>query len=312
MIYKEYYSSEESIEAANPITREAYEVASRMYKKHWGRQFNLKCLKEDDIPIVYAFNMAQSLKDCIFESDNHIETIKKEAGRLWHAFWKKETYEFDWIYQRNTILGILYFLCAFTDGVTDAELSCIEDKATHMAHIKNKIGKIHFEVFKNAVVEKKEQTVTYTPTPKSEVNQDTTKAVFLFNKIFRDGLDIKKVSNGLETLLGKKTPDGSLLFSQQRHWYIVYLWFMEIGFIEKKRKGKDFREWAKAMFGERGYSTENDFNEAKKIYKEDLPSQWKPIVNHHDYTDIRDWLGELFSKEKRQEYVINDRHIYCS
>ena len=102
----------------------------------------MKCLKEDDLPIVYAFNMAQSLKECIFESSDHIETIKKEAGGLWHVFRKKKKYEVEWIYQRNTILGILYFLCAFTDGVTDAELSCIEDKATYMAHVKNKTGKI--------------------------------------------------------------------------------------------------------------------------------------------------------------------------
>ena len=41
MTYKEYYLSKESIEAADPITREAYSVASKMYKKHWGREFNL-------------------------------------------------------------------------------------------------------------------------------------------------------------------------------------------------------------------------------------------------------------------------------
>ena len=124
MTYKEYYLSKESIEAADPITREAYSVASKMYKKHWGREFNLKCLTEDNIPIVYAFNMAQSLKDCITKSGNHTEAIKKEAGGLWHVFWKKKKYEVEWVYQRNTILGILYFLCAFTDDVTDADLSC--------------------------------------------------------------------------------------------------------------------------------------------------------------------------------------------
>lgn len=121
---------------------------------------------------------------------------------------------------------------------------------------------------------------------------------------------MNKVSNGLETLLGKKSPDGSLLFSQQRHWYIVYLWFLEIGFIEKKRTAKDFREWAMAMFGKRGYSTENDFSEARKIFKTEFPSQWIPIVDHHEYTDIRDLLADAFSKEKRQEYVIKDRYIY--
>jgi hypothetical protein len=310
MTYKEYYLSKESIEAADPITREAYSVASKMYKKHWGREFNLKCLTEDNIPIVYAFNMAQSLKDCIIKSESHTEAIKKEAGGLWHVFWKKKKYEVEWVYQRNTILGILYFLCAFTDDVTDADLSCIEDKATYMAHVKNKTGKIYFDVFKNAVAEKKKQNGTYISTPKPEISQDTTKALFFFNKIFRDGLDMNKVSNGLETLLGKKSPDGSLLFSQQRHWYIVYLWFLEIGFIEKKRTAKDFREWAMAMFGKRGYSTENDFSEARKIFKTEFPSQWIPIVDHHEYTDIRDLLADAFSKEKRQEYVIKDRFIY--
>lgn len=309
MIYKEYYSSEESIKAADPITREAFNVASKMYKSHWGREFNLKCLTEKNLPIVYAFNMAQSLKDCIFESDNHIETIKKETGGLWHVFWKKEKYEVEWVYQRNTILGILYYLCAFTDGITDAELSCIEDKATYMAHAKNMTGKIYFDVFRNAVVEKKEQSITQRSTPKTEAIQDTTKALFLFNKIFRDGLDMDKVSKEIENLLEEKTPDGRMLFSQQRHWFIVYLWFWEIGFIVKKRTAADFREWAKAMFGKRGYSTENDFSEAKKIYKGEFPSQWEPIVDHHDYTDIRDWLANIFSKKNRNKYIIKDRYI---
>ena len=309
MIYKEYYSSEESIKAADAITRAAFAVASKMYQSHWGREFNLRCLTNDNLPIVYAFNLAQSLKDCIFESDNHIETIKKEAGGLWHVFGKKNKYEVEWIYQRNTILGILYFLCAFADGITDAELSCIEDKATYMAHVKNLTGKIYFDAFKNAVDDKKKNATNNLPTAKSEASQDVVKAYFIFTKIFRDGIDMEKVSNGLERLLGEKTPDSSFLFSQQRHWYIVYLWFLEIGFITKKRTAKDFREWAMSMFGRSGYSTENDFSEAKKIYKDELPSQWTPVVDHHDYIDIRDWLANVFSKENRKEYVIIDRYI---
>lgn len=309
MTYKKYYSSADSIKAADSITGEAFNVASKMYESHWGREFNLKCLTEDDLPIVYAFNMAQSLKDCIFDSDNHIETIKKEAGGLWHVFWKKKKHEVEWVYQRNTILGILYYLCAFSNGVTDAELSCMEAKATYMAHVKNLTGKIYFDVFKKAVIEKKEQTVTNVPTPKTEAAQDTTKALFIFNTLFRDGLDMDKISKSIETLLEKKTPDCRLLFSQQRHWFVVYLWFWEIGFIVKKRTAKDFREWAIAMFGKRGYSTENDFSEAKKIYKGEFPSQWKPIVDHHDYTDIRDWLANEFSKENRNNFVIKDRYI---
>ena len=309
MTYKKYYSSEESIKTADANTREAFEVASEMYKSHWGREFNLKCLTEDALPIVYAFNMAQSLKECIFESSDHIETIKIEAGDLWHVFRKKKKYEVEWIYQRNTILGILYFLCAFTDGVTDDELSCIEDKATYMAHVKNMTGKIYFDVFKNAVIKKRAQAITHESTPKPEANQDTTKALYIFNNIFRDGLDMDKVGKDIKTLLETKTPNGSSLFYQQRHWYIVYLWLFEIGFIVKKRTAKDFREWAMAMFGKRGYSTENDFSEAKKIYKDEFPSQWKPIVDHHDYTDIRDWLANVFSKENRKEYVIKDRYI---
>ena len=82
----------------------------------------------------------------------------------------------------------------YTDGITDTELSCIEDKGTYMAHAKNMTGKIYFDVFRNAVVEKKEQSITQRPTPKTEAIQDTTKALFLFNKIFRDGLDMDKVS----------------------------------------------------------------------------------------------------------------------
>ena len=117
---------------------------------------------------------------------------------------------------------------------------------------------------------------------------------------------MEKVSNDIKTLLETKTPNDNFLFSQQRHWYVVYLWFLEIGFIVKKRTAKDFREWAMAIFGKRGYSTENDFSEARKIYKDELPSRWKPIVDHHGYTDIRDWLANVFSKENRNNFVIKD------
>ena len=161
-----------------------------------------------------------------------------------------------------------------------------EDKATYMAHVKNMTGKIYFDVFKNAVIKKRAQAITHESTPKPEANQDITKALYIFNNIFRDGLDMDKVGKDIKTLLETKTPNGSSLFYQQRHWYIVYLWFFEIGFIVK-----------------------NDFSEAKKIYKDEFPSQWKPIVDHHDYTDIRDWLANVFSKENRKEYVIKDRYI---
>jgi hypothetical protein len=134
-------------------------------------------------------------------------------------------------------------------------------------------------------------------------------AQLIFNQIFRDGLDMEKISTALQVLLDKEIRKGVLLFSQQRHWYVVYQWFLEIGFIEKMRTAKAFREWAMAMFGKKGYSTENDFSEAKKIYNGN-PTGWKPVVDHTDYTDIRNYLSREFSKEKRSEYLIKNRYIH--
>lgn len=307
---KDYYTSVDAIKGADTITTEAYKAAKTMYQSGWGWQYGLNHLKEEEFSIVRAFNLAQNLKESVINSDNRLKALKKEAGGLWHFFSKRNRYEVTWVYQRNTVLGVLYYLLAFDNSTKEEELRYLEQRALYMGGIKNESGMAFFNVFKEAVAKKAKAETKEPPKEKDNISVDKQTALVLFHKIFRDGLDMDKVGNGLETLLGKKAPNGSLLFSQQRHWYIVYLWFLEIGFIMKKRTAKDFREWAMAMFGKRGYSTENDFSEAKKIYKEEFPSQWKPIVDHHDYTDIRDCLANSFSKENRNEYVIKDRYIH--
>ena len=110
MIYKDHYKDYGDIAIADIITREAYTVAAQMYKPQWGWKDNVNHLNEEKLSIVYAFNVAECLRESILNSNNHKETIKNEVSNLMHTFLKKESHEVQWIYQRNTILGILYYL----------------------------------------------------------------------------------------------------------------------------------------------------------------------------------------------------------
>ena len=165
-----------------------------------------------------------------------------------------------------------------------------------------------FNVFKEAVAKRAKTETKEPPKEKDNISVDKQAALVLFHKIFREGLDMDKIETGIRTLLEYEPRKGTLLFTQQRHWYIVYQWFREIGFIEKGRTASAFREWAKAMFGRNGYSTDHDFDEAKKLYG-GPPSTWKPIADHTDYTDIRDFLTQQFGKDQRDKYLIKDRYI---
>lgn len=307
MTYTEYYTSKEAIKAADTITREAFVVACTLYEPHWGWKDHLNCMTEDKLPIVYAFNIAETIKRRIVSSTNHISTIKEETNLL-HLFSKNNFTSINWAYQQNTILGILYYMLAFSEGITSSALHCIEEQSKRLYGMPNEKGALYLTVFKNAVAKKQKLEEDILPTEKQDVKVDNETAQMLFNKIFRDGLDMKKISDEVLRLLDTKDKATDLVFTQQRHWYIVYQWFLEIGFIEKLRTAKIFREWTMAIFGKRGYATENDFSEAKKIYDGKL-SDWEPNSDHIDFIIIRNNLSDIFSKENRNKYLIKDRYI---
>lgn len=309
MKYKEHFTSYLDIINSDNITKEAYHIARKMYKTHWGWKDGVFPLTKEKLSIVYAFNMAVCLKESILNSPNHIETLKKEAGSLMHLSWKRKPHEVQWVYQRNTILGILYYLLSFTEGVDEKELECIKECARHLGIFPNEKGMVYMNDFIDAVKKKKEWIKNHDNVNKKKImNPDRNMAQVIFNMIFRNGLDMEKIGFTLNNILNKEIRKGDPLFSQQRHWYIVYQWFLEICFIEKRRTAKMFREWAIFMFGNKGYSTENDFSEAKKIYNGN-PFSWKPVVGHTDYICIRDYLSKEFNIEKRDEYVIKGRYI---
>ena len=129
---KEYYTSEDAIKGVDTITTEAYEAAKTMYQSGWGWQYGLNHLKEEEFSIVRAFNLAQNLKESVINSDNRLKALKKEAGGLWHFFSKRNRYEVTWVYQRNIVLGILYYLLAFDNSTKEEELRYLEQRALYM------------------------------------------------------------------------------------------------------------------------------------------------------------------------------------
>ncbi len=133
------------------------------------------------------------------------------------------------------------------------------------------------------------------------LEKDTVQAKDIFNNVFRDGLYMDKIGRGLEVIFNNR-----IYHHQQRYWYIIYQWFLEIGFITSRRSGKDFRIWAIYMFGELGYSTQDDFS---KAISSTPPSTWGKVPGHEDFISIRNMLKEVFSIEKRNEFLADGRYI---
>ena len=121
--------------------------------------------------------------------------------------------------------------------------------------------------------------------------------------------NMDKIGNAIEKLYENKTLKSKVVKFYQRYWYVVFVWFMEIGFIEKQKKGKTFRKWLQAMFGGNGYATDGDFNEAQKILGKSLPSEWNKTEKNMGYIYIRDYMAEHFSKNKRNDYLLAGRYI---
>lgn len=311
MTYKEHYKDYGDISIADDITREAYAVAAQMYKPQWGWKDNVNHLNEDKLSIVYAFNIAKCLRDSILSSENHKKTIKEEVRNLMHTFNKKKSFEVQWIYQRNTILGILYYLLSFSDGIVDEDLNYLIECARHLWIFPNDKGMVFMNDFIKAAESKKVwQKDHEVDNSKDEQIQEQNRhmAQVVFNKIFRANLDMGKIDKTLRPLLSIKTKDGKRMLLENKYWFVVYQWFLEIGFIEKQRTGSKFREWTQYLYGQRGFSTPSQFDEAKRDCK-GLPSQWKPIDVPDNFIAIRDKLSTVFNKEKRGEYRIDGQNI---
>ena len=300
MEYNEYYTEEEDIKISDNITEEAFIVAKSMYKTNWSWKRKVNCLTDIKFPIVEAFNIAETIKQRIIKSEDYSKTIKIEVNKLNHIM--------EYLYQRNIVLGILYYILSFTKNIDEKDLKYLEKKALYLGFLKNKRGMIFIEDFIKAVKNKKElmNSKTTLKDPPIEINKH--KAQSIFNEIFREGLCMNKIDASLKIILNIKTKNNDFLFSKEKYWSIVYLWFREIKFIENIKTKKQFRQWAQYLYGKRGYSKESQFDEMKREYTE-IPSKWKEFDVPDDYIEIRNNLARLFNIENRSEYRKNSKNI---
>ena len=312
MKYTEYYKTENDLIRSQKPEKEAYKIAKAMYEPHWGRENNKKCLTKEDLPIVYAFNLAESIKnEIIAAEENFHEVIARESKELYHWGAKKQKYEVDWLYQRNTVLGIAYYLLACEHNIDAEILDDLHQAAVNVPaplipsiHFPVLSAMPYFDIFLDAARIKSNQESEQEPpvkrtrnVPKRELpdekemllSKDWGQAKKMFGGIFREGLDMDKIGKGLNSVFNDRN-----YHHQQRYWYIIYQWFMELGFI--------------TSIGEKGYSTQDDFSKAKGIAS-GRPSEWKIISGHEDFILVRDTLNEIFNKEERNKYLIDGRYI---
>ena len=322
MEYLEYYESVKEIKASNQLIQEAFWVMSKMYDTNWGWKDNKCSLTNKKLSIVYAFNMAQSIKEYILKSENYKNAIKECSDNLWHFHNKKKNYECTWLYQRNTILGIVYYLLTDEKNIDKNILNFLEDCTLKFKlplvniYIRNKGGMIYFNEFKNAVLKKehnlqrkKNDDISLENSSKEHItiNDNKSEAINSFKKIFRDGLDMEKIRKAIEELLDDIESTNKKFY--RHYWYVVFKWFMEIKFIEKQKKGDIFRVWLQAMFGEKGLANAGNFNEAQKKLGKSLPSEWKETEYNMEFIQIRDYMAKHFSKNKRNDYLLAGRYI---
>lgn len=319
MEYLEYYESVKEIKASDQLIQEAFWVMSKMYDTNWGWKDNKCSLTNKKLSIVYAFNMAKSIKEYILKSENYKNAIKECSDNLWHVYTKKKNYECTWLYQRNTILGIVYYSLAVENNINQDILNFLEDCTLKFKlplvnlYIKNRGGMIFFNEFKNAVLKKQELNNNQNLHEKTSNNHETIKidkavAQYHFKNIFRDGLDMEKIGNVIDYLLKKEFHKNKIGKFEKQFWYIFLQWFMEIEFIINEKPGSEFRKWLHAMFGEDGNATEYNFNGAQRKFGNLPPSKWESN-KHIKFIYIRDCLAEKFSKDKRNKFLLTGRYI---
>ena len=322
MEYFEFFKSEEDIVNSDNVTKEAYKIAKKMYEPLWASKNKKGILTNEKLYIVDAFNLAEEIKQEILAAgDNYSATINKVCDELFHWFPTNRKKEVSWLYQRNFILGIVYYLLAGEQNINAVVLNELQHTTEYVPaplipNIRIRISETlpFFNEFFDEVKKKNKQDselVNAQNIPQKVKNdekdmklvQNTELAQGVFDQIFRDGLDMMKIYDALNKIFKRKDYP-----RQQRNWYIIYLWFFEIEFIPKRRSCKKFRTWAIYMFGEDGYSTEHDFDKAAQIARTP-PSTWnKKSINKH-FIIVRDMLIEEFPKEKRDIFLKKNRYI---
>jgi len=143
-------------------------------------------------------------------------------------------------------------------------------------------------------------------------------AVYLFpptelDSIFHDALNMAKVKEELYNILNLKDERGKGVFRFQKLWYVVYRVFLEMDWLHVKTATK-FREWAKAVFGERGHCTKQDFDKVRSRFKNKHPKEWKAYAdNEMPYIEVARAMWQTFQgrEGKREVHFLKvSRYIY--
>ena len=124
MEYLEFFKSEEDIVNSDNVTKEAYKIAKKMYEPLWASKNKKGILTNEKLYIVDAFNLAEEIKQEILAAgDNYSATINKVCDELFHWFPTNRKKEVSWLYQRNFILGIVYYLLAGEQNINAVVLN---------------------------------------------------------------------------------------------------------------------------------------------------------------------------------------------
>lgn len=343
--YKYFFYSKREIEEVDLVVKEAFNIASKMYEHGWGCIDGKIHLKEDDFSIVRAFNIALNIVECIKKSKNFDKAIKKETNSVWHFLKRHKRYEVDWLYERNTIFGILYYILAFDKDITKEHLDLIEKRAKRIGLIPYKKVMIFFNDFKVAVDEKKNKNVQESePVNKFKKNGDLEN-VYQDQKtqLTQDSIN----DNGNDTPHTKAHATDQDDLTQRRKKKYAQDCFKKI--FDDRLDMDKIEVGVKYILGQKNYDNTFIFNKQKhwylvhrwfieikfikkeksgKIFREwcyclfdkksteydfdaarkiikNFPSMWEPTDNHLDFKEVIQLLQTVFAKEKRADYQLN-------
>ena len=343
--YKCFFNSKSDIEEANIIVKEAYIIASNMYKHSWGRIYGKVYLKDEVFSIVYAFNIALNIIRFIKKSKDYDKAIKKETKKIWHYFFKWKRFEVNWLHERNTVLGILYYILAFDKDITKEHLELIEKRAKRIGLIPHKKVMIFFNDFKVAVDEKKNKNVQESePVNKFKKTGDLENAYQDYKTLLtQDSIN----DNGNDTPHTKAHATDQDDLTQRRKKKYAQDCFKKI--FDDRLDMDKIEVGVKYILGQKNYDNTFIFNKQKhwylvhrwfieikfikkeksgKIFREwcyclfdkksteydfdaarkiikNFPSMWEPTDNHLDFKEVIQLLQTVFAKEKRADYQLN-------